>query len=152
MLIKPVRNTLKKSNILKKKDVIVKTLKYGKLFKLGSIKFNILMNEEVEETKNTNSTTSIKESNYKVAFLVNKRLSKKAVTRNYIKRVLREFFRLSKGKFPSNSNIIISVTVKYDLVTYEILKQDFDGLLASEKYNDFLNKTLSENVLTNEGK
>ena len=100
----------------------------------------------------TINTTDYKESNYKVAFLVSKRLGKKAVTRNYIKRVLRELFRLNKEKFPTDSNIIVSVTTKYNLVNYEIMKQDFDRLLECEKYNDFLNKTLSAHVLPNEGK
>ena len=150
MLIHSPRNTLKKSNILKKRDLIVQALRYGKLFKQGSIKINIYLREK--QTSSNNSVLNFKESNYQVAFLVNKRFGKKAVTRNYIKRVLRELFRKNKEKFPLNSNIIISVTMKYSLVDYNILKQDFDGLLTSEKYNDFLNKTLSENDLTNEGR
>jgi len=149
MLIKLKRNTLKKKYILKNRKQIVQTLKYGKFFKQGSIKINIYLQKDETSTKNI---PNFRESNYKVAFLVNKRLGKKAVTRNYIKRVLRELFRVNKDKFPLNSLIIVTVTTKYDLVDYKIMEQDFDGLLASEKYNDFFNKTLSENVLPHEGK
>ncbi len=77
---------------------------------------------------------------FKITVLNNKRhfrrlgisISKKtgnAVQRNYVKRRLREYFRLNKNLFPCNSDIIITAKPGAADKNYNEIKLEFDRLL-----------------------
>ncbi len=116
--------------ILKKKKEIALTLKKG--FRINGRYLRIVL-----YNKSINF-----ESNFKVAFLVSKRMGKRAVLRNRVKRWLREIFRKNKALFNKFENIILTVIVPYDQVNFDLLKNDFENIVKSEKFNNQGNQDL----------
>ncbi|MBN2856835.1 MAG: ribonuclease P protein component [Candidatus Delongbacteria bacterium] len=123
-------NSLKKNLMLKKRDDIAEVLKKGKRYDRGCIKLILLPDTETPFLK--------------IAFLVSKKLGRKAVLRNKIKRWMREIFRVNKKYFPDHVRIIMTPTVRYEELDHNSLTSDFLEVVRSEKFNDYINKILPE--------
>jgi ribonuclease P protein component len=65
----------------------------------------------------------------RVGFVVSKRVSKRAVDRNYIKRLLSEAMRTFLPTFPSGLDIVVSARQKANMVDLRTLEQDMSTLL-----------------------
>lgn len=64
----------------------------------------------------------------RLGLVVGKKTAKLAVSRNYMRRVLREFFRLSQHDI-CHVDLIIRVQKKFDKVDFIQIKQEFDSLI-----------------------
>lgn len=131
-------NSLNRNLILKNKNDITQILRNGTRFENDSLRIIVLKRTE--------------ESNFKVAFLVSKKLGRKAVVRNQIKRWMREIFRCNKAKFPKSHHIILTATKRYDQINFKGLKQDLMEIISSEKFNNYIDKTIPEANFPNEKK
>ncbi len=76
-------------------------------------------------------------SENKVAFLVKKKLGRKAVLRNKVKRWLREIYRTNKKVFPENCNIVLLPAKPYKGLNFQKLYEDFLKIVSSQKFTDF---------------
>ena len=65
----------------------------------------------------------------RVGFVVSKRISKRAVDRNYIKRLLSEAMRAFLPRLPSGLDIVVSARQKANTVDLRTLEQDMSTLL-----------------------
>ena len=65
----------------------------------------------------------------RLGLVVGKKIAKLSVTRNYMRRVLREFFRTQQHEF-SNIDLIVRVQKKFGKVNFIQIKQEFEGLMA----------------------
>jgi ribonuclease P protein component len=65
----------------------------------------------------------------RLGLVVGKKTSKLAVSRNYMRRVLREFFRLQQHEI-CNVDLIIRVQKKFSKVDFIQIKQEFNTLIA----------------------
>jgi ribonuclease P protein component len=65
----------------------------------------------------------------RVGFVVSKRVSKRAVDRNYIKRLLSEAMRALLPRLPSGLDIVVSARQKANMVDLRTLEQDISTLL-----------------------
>ena len=65
----------------------------------------------------------------RVGFVVSKRVSKRAVDRNYIKRLLSEAMRALLPRLPSGLDIVVSARQKAIMVDLRTLEQDMSTLL-----------------------
>lgn len=72
----------------------------------------------------------------RLGLVVGKKTAKLAVHRNYMKRVLREFFRLNQHQLPS-LDLVVQVQKKFQKTDFVQLKQEFDKLTKKliEKHN-----------------
>ena len=131
-------NSLRRNLILKNKNDITQILRNGTRFENDSLRIIVLKRTE--------------ESNFKVAFLVSKKLGKRAVARNRIKRWMREIFRCNKAKFPMSHHIILTVTKRYDQVNFNRIEENFKEIISSEKFNNYSNQIVSEVHSTDEKK
>ena len=64
----------------------------------------------------------------RLGLVVGKKTAKLAVNRNYMRRVLREFFRTQQHQI-SHVDLIIRVQKKFDRVNFSQIKLEFDTLL-----------------------
>ncbi len=127
-------HSLKRCMILKKRDEVSLVIRTGMTFRKGCIKLILLPRSSGEYCK--------------VAFLVSKKLGKKAVLRNKIKRWMREIFRTNKKYFPKNIWMVFSINEKYSNVSYQTALSDFMELVNSEELSGHTDKILSEMHLT----
>jgi ribonuclease P protein component len=123
-------NSLNSNLILKNKNDITQILRNGIRFENDSLRIIVLKRTE--------------ESNFKVAFLVSKKLGKRAVVRNRIKRWMREIFRCNKAKFPESHHIVLTVIKRYDQVNFKSIKENLMEIISSEKFNNYSNKVVPE--------
>ncbi len=65
----------------------------------------------------------------RVGFVIGKKTAKSAVARNYMRRVLREFFRLHHAKIGA-FDLVINARVKFTKANFVILQQEFFQILA----------------------
>ena len=65
----------------------------------------------------------------RVGFVVSKRISKRAVDRNYIKRLLSEAMRVFLPRLPSGLDIVVSARQKANTADLRTLEQDMLTLL-----------------------
>lgn len=63
----------------------------------------------------------------RLGLVVGKKTAKLAVDRNYMKRVLREFFRLSQHQLPS-LDLVVQVQKKFQKTEFMQIKQEFEQL------------------------
>ncbi|MCK5760695.1 MAG: ribonuclease P protein component [Candidatus Delongbacteria bacterium] len=129
-------NSLNRNLILKNRNDITQVLRNGTRFENDSLRIIVLKRTE--------------ESNFKVAFLVSKKLGKRAVVRNKIKRWMREIFRCNKAKFPVLHHIILTATKRYDQIKFESIKEDFMEIISSEKFNNYASKIVPKVPSSNE--
>lgn len=65
----------------------------------------------------------------RLGLVVGKKTAKLSVSRNYMRRVLREFFRLNQENI-CDVDLVIRVQKKFDKVDFVLIKQEFDSLIA----------------------
>ncbi len=65
----------------------------------------------------------------RLGLVVGKKIAKRAVHRNYMRRVLREFFRTQQHKI-SAVDLVVRVQKKFEKQDFVHIKQEFDGLIA----------------------
>lgn len=63
----------------------------------------------------------------RLGLVVGKKTAKLAVRRNYMKRVLRELFRLNQHQLPS-LDLVVQVQKKFQKTEFDQIKQEFDKL------------------------
>jgi ribonuclease P protein component len=63
----------------------------------------------------------------RLGLVVGKKTAKLAVHRNYMKRVLREFFRLNQHQLPS-LDLVVQVQKKFQKTDFMQIKQEFEQL------------------------
>jgi ribonuclease P protein component len=64
----------------------------------------------------------------RLGLIVSKKTAKLAVQRNYMRRVLRELFRLNQQQLPA-IDLVIQVQKAFDLPNFVQIKQEFESLL-----------------------
>jgi ribonuclease P protein component len=69
----------------------------------------------------------------RVGFVVSKRISKRAVDRNYIKRLLSEAMRVFLPRLPSGLDIVVSARQKASTADLRTLEQDLLALLRKAR-------------------
>ncbi len=72
----------------------------------------------------------------RLGLVIGKKTAKLAVSRNYMRRVLREFFRLNQHQI-CHADLIIRVQKKFSKVDFFQIKQEFNSLI--EKLNQRVN-------------
>ncbi|MBX9676224.1 MAG: ribonuclease P protein component [Methylotenera sp.] len=79
----------------------------------------------------------------RLGLVVGKKTAKLAVHRNYMKRVLREFFRLSQHQLPS-LDLVVQVQKKFQKTEFMQIKQEFEQLKQKliDKNDEKINVTL----------
>ncbi len=65
----------------------------------------------------------------RLGLVVGKKIAKRAVHRNYMRRVLREFFRTRQHTI-SAVDLVVRVQKKFEKQDFVHVKQEFDGLIA----------------------
>lgn len=64
----------------------------------------------------------------RLGLIVSKKTAKSAVQRNYMRRVLRELFRLNQQNFPV-IDLVIQVQKPFNKLEFKLIKQEFETLL-----------------------
>jgi len=83
----------------------------------------------------------------RLGLVVGKKTAKLSVDRNYMRRVLREFFRIKQHDI-CHVDLIIRVQKKFSKVDFIQIKQEFDMLIA--KLNQRVNANAQINISTND--
>jgi ribonuclease P protein component len=83
----------------------------------------------------------------RLGLVVGKKTAKLAVSRNYMRRVLREFFRLNQHQI-CHVDLIIRVQKKFDKVDFIQIKQEFDTLIT--KLNQRVNVSQQASIQAND--
>ena len=83
----------------------------------------------------------------RLGLVVGKKTAKLAVSRNYMRRVLREFFRLNQHQI-CHVDLIIRVQKKFDKVDFILIKQEFDTLIT--KLNQRVNVSQQVSIQAND--
>ncbi len=83
----------------------------------------------------------------RLGLVVGKKTAKLAVSRNYMRRVLREFFRLNQHDI-CHVDLIIRVQKKFDKVDFLQIKQEFDTLIYKLNQRVILSQQKSSQVMT----
>jgi ribonuclease P protein component len=65
----------------------------------------------------------------RLGLIVSKKNAKSAVKRNYMRRVLRELFRLNQHQLP-NVDLIIQVQFLFEKPQFVLIKQEFESLMV----------------------
>jgi ribonuclease P protein component len=63
----------------------------------------------------------------RLGLVVSKKIAKLAVDRNYMKRVLREMFRLNQHNLPA-CDMIVQVQIAFKKTNFMLIKQEFEQL------------------------
>jgi ribonuclease P protein component len=82
----------------------------------------------------------------RLGLVVGKKTSKLAVNRNYMRRVLREFFRTQQHQI-SHVDLVVRVQKKFDRVNFSQIKQEFDTLLLKLIISNAKHRTQLNNQL-----
>jgi ribonuclease P protein component len=83
----------------------------------------------------------------RLGLVVGKKTAKLAVSRNYMRRVLREFFRLNQHDI-CHVDLIIRVQKKFDKVDFFQIKQEFDALIYKLNQRVIVSQQKSPQVMT----
>jgi ribonuclease P protein component len=114
MIYTEERATLRKAERIRRRKEFLDIYRKGKRF----------------ETRNFTLIISINEAGGKrLGIAVGKRVVKKAIARNRIKRLLREYFRLNKGRLPSSTDMVIIVRKDVSSRSYGDIFPELEGLL-----------------------
>jgi len=113
------------SKKIKKSDVISKVLKQGKRKSSHPIRIHYLW----ESTRYRYVA-----SGFEVGFIAPKRIYRKAVQRNHVKRLMRESLRHNQGLIPKREGQylqLLVVATRQDIETYEDVNQAIVNLLTN---------------------
>ena len=83
----------------------------------------------------------------RLGLVVGKKTAKLAVSRNYMRRVLREFFRLNQHDI-CHVDLIIRVQKKFDKLDFIQIKQEFDTLTHKLNQRIIVSQQKSPQVMT----
>ena len=83
----------------------------------------------------------------RLGLVVGKKTAKLAVSRNYMRRVLREFFRLKQYDI-CNVDLIVRVQKKFTKSDFIQIKQEFNTLIQKLNQRVNLNAQISNNINT----
>ena len=75
----------------------------------------------------------------RLGLIVAKKTAKLAVNRNYMRRVLRELFRLSQHEI-APIDLVIQVQKNFEKPDYSVIKKEFDGLLSKLPTKEIISK------------
>lgn len=78
----------------------------------------------------------------RLGLVVGKKVAKLAVHRNYMRRVLREFFRTRQHEI-NNVDLVIRVQKKFDKTDYDSIKQEVNTLIAKINQRTQINTQLN---------
>lgn len=71
----------------------------------------------------------------RLGIVVSKKTAKRAVARNYMRRVLREWFRLSRGQMPGQ-DLVIRINKSFDRADFVQVQNELAKLLESFKQHN----------------
>ena len=77
----------------------------------------------------------------RLGLIVAKKTAKLAVNRNYMRRVLRELFRLSQHEIAA-LDLVIQVQKNFEKPDYSVIKKEFDGLLSKLPTKEITSKEI----------
>ena len=77
----------------------------------------------------------------RLGLIVAKKTVKLAVNRNYMRRVLRELFRLSQHEIAS-LDLVIQVQKNFEKPDFSVIKKEFDGLLSKLPTKEITSKEI----------
>ena len=77
----------------------------------------------------------------RLGLIVAKKTAKLAVNRNYMRRVLRELFRLSQHEI-APIDLVIQVQKNFEKPDYSVIKKEFDGLLSKLPTKEITSKEI----------
>lgn len=83
----------------------------------------------------------------RLGLVVGKKIAKLAVHRNYMRRVLREFFRLNQHEI-THVDLVIRVQKQFDRVDFIQIKDQFDGLMNKLNQKSKLSSQLVSPVIS----
>lgn len=110
------------NNKLQKKYKLNKSSEYYNTFNKG--KYKIIHNIHLQYTSNN--------YNYpRFGLIVSKKVSKKAYERNYIKRKIREYFRIKKLSL-SSWDIVFLVKKKFNKESFFLIEKQLDNFLIKK--------------------
>jgi ribonuclease P protein component len=75
----------------------------------------------------------------RLGLIVSKKTAKLAVQRNYMRRVLRELFRLNQQHLPA-LDLVVQVQKTFEKPEFMLIKQEFESLLLKLSAKIILNK------------
>ncbi|HEY9268768.1 MAG TPA: ribonuclease P protein component [Methylotenera sp.] len=81
----------------------------------------------------------------RLGLVVGKKVAKRAVDRNYMRRVLREFFRIQQHEI-NHVDLVIRVQKKFDKEDFIQIKQEFDSLIAKINQRTQMGQQLSSSL------
>lgn len=103
--------SLKREERLRKEVDFQKVYSQGKCFQGDSFLFYVFKRSPdslfKEKVKSTQGQVSGLNNSNRIGFVINKKVSKKAVTRNRVRRILREAYRLNKGKLEEGRDLAL---------------------------------------------
>lgn len=106
-----------------KKAKLIKTDEFSSVFNFRKRIFASLI--AIHYQPNTLNTA-------RLGLVVGKKIAKSAVARNYMRRVLRECFRLQQHNLPA-VDLVIRVQKKFDKKHFSLLQQEFNEAIAKLK-------------------
>ena len=77
----------------------------------------------------------------RLGLIVAKKTAKLAVNRNYMRRVLRELFRLSQHEIAA-LDLVIQVQKNFEKPDFSVIKKEFDGLLSKLPTKEITSKEI----------
>jgi ribonuclease P protein component len=81
----------------------------------------------------------------RLGLVVGKKVAKRAVDRNYMRRVLREFFRIQQHEI-NHVDLVIRVQKKFEKEDFIQIKQEFDTLIAKINQRTDIGQQLNSSV------
>jgi ribonuclease P protein component len=85
----------------------------------------------------------------RLGLVVAKKVARRAVDRNYMRRVLREFFRMQQHEI-NHVDLVIRVQKKFEKEDFIQIKQEFDTLVAKINQRTQMGRQLSSSLQATE--
>lgn len=85
----------------------------------------------------------------RLGLVVGKKVARRAVDRNYMRRVLREFFRMQQHEI-NHVDLVIRVQKKFEKEDFIQIKQEFDTLVAKINQRTQMGRQLSSSLQATE--